>query len=86
VIERLETVVSSPEFDALLNSGVFHTSTVALVGRAGDAFAESYAESRRSERKLGLIGILRALNDPDVQRAAALVINFGKRFGRTIQE
>jgi hypothetical protein len=85
VIERLERVVSSPEFDALLNSGVFHADTVSVVGQAGDAFADSYAASKRSEQRLGVFGLLRALNDPDIQRVAALVVDFGKRFGKTIQ-
>lgn len=85
VIERLEKVVSAPEFDALLSSGVFQPDTVALVGRAGDAFVASYAGSRRSDRRMGLISLLRALNDPDVQRAAALVMDFGRRFGSSIR-
>jgi uncharacterized protein YjgD (DUF1641 family) len=85
VIERLEVVVSSPEFDALLNSGIFHADTVALVGRAGDAFVESYDASKGTDRRIGVIGLLRVLNDPDIQRAAALVTDFGKRFGSTIK-
>jgi hypothetical protein len=85
VIERLEVVVSSPEFDALLNSGIFHADTVALLGRAGDAFVESYDANKRADRRIGAIGLLRVLNDPDIQRAAALVTDFGKRFGSTIK-
>lgn len=85
VIERLEAVVASPEFDALLSSGVFAPETVSLVGRAGDAFVASYDENTRTGRRLGPVGLLRALNDPDVQRAAALVVDFGRRFGRSIK-
>lgn len=85
VIERLEAVVASPEFDALLSSGVFAPETVSLVGRAGDAFVASYDENTRTERRLGPIGLLRSLNDPDVQRAAALVVDFGRRFGHSIK-
>jgi hypothetical protein len=85
IIERLAPFVASQEFDALLDSGVFHTETVKLVGQAGDAFVESYAESRRSQRRFGLRDLVGALRDPDVQRAAALVVAFAKRFGRSLE-
>ncbi|MCG8350209.1 MAG: DUF1641 domain-containing protein [Chloroflexales bacterium] len=84
IIERLQPFVSSPEFDALLKSGVFHTDTVNLVGRAGDAFVESYDTMRMHDRKLGPIGLLLALNDPDVQRILALLVSFSRRFGRSL--
>lgn len=86
IIERLEPFVASSEFDALLASGVFHPASVSMVGRAGDAFVESYEESRRTNQRLGAFGLLRALGDPDVQRAAALVVAFGRRFGQSVHD
>lgn len=85
IIERLEPFVASPEFDTLLSSGVFHPHTVQVVGKAGDAFADTYEESRRNPKPLGLLGLLRALNDRDIQRAAGLVMAFGKRFGQSLK-
>jgi hypothetical protein len=84
VIEHLEPFIASPEFDALLSSGVFHADTVGLVGRAGDAFVESYTESRKNPQPVGILGLARALNDPDVQRAAGLIMKFAKKFGKTL--
>ncbi|MBX0329182.1 DUF1641 domain-containing protein [Oscillochloris sp. ZM17-4] len=86
VIERLEPFVASPEFDALLSSGVFHPHTVQVVGQAGDAFAETYDESRRQPKRLNILGMLRSLGDPDIQRAASLVVAFGKRFGQSLKK
>ena len=85
IIEQLAPFVSSKEFDALLDSGVFHADTVRLIGQAGDAFVESYETARSHERKIGPIGLLLALNDPDVQRLMALLISFARRFGRAVQ-
>jgi hypothetical protein len=85
IIEQLAPFVSSKEFDALLSSGVFHTETVKLVGQAGDAFVASYDESTRSQQRFGLREIVGALRDPDVQRAAALVVAFARRFGRSLK-
>lgn len=85
IIERLAPFVASQEFDALLSSGVFQPATVKLVGQAGDAFVASYAESRITKQRFGLRDLLGALRDPDVQRAAALVVTFAKRFGRSLK-
>ncbi len=85
MIERLAPFVASQEFDALLSSGVFQPATVKLVGQAGDAFVASYEEQRRHPPKRGLLSLLGALRDPDVQRAAALIVAFGKRFGHSLE-
>ncbi|WP_298819024.1 DUF1641 domain-containing protein [Chloroflexus sp.] len=84
VIEKIEPFVASDEFDALLDSGVFHPDTVRLVGEAGDAFVASRESLRHSPKPIGLLGLLRALRDPDVQRAAGLIVEFGRRFGRSL--
>jgi hypothetical protein len=86
VIERLEPFVASPEFDILLSSGVFHPHTVEVVGQAGDAFAETYEETRRKPKLLNIFGMLRSLGDPDIQRAAGLVVAFGKKFGASLKK
>jgi uncharacterized protein YjgD (DUF1641 family) len=84
IVERISPFVASEEFHALLSSGIFHPDTVTLLGQAGDSFVETYDEHQRTGRKLGPVGILRALNDPDVQRVAALLVAFSRRFGETL--
>ncbi|HNP74119.1 MAG TPA: DUF1641 domain-containing protein [Kouleothrix sp.] len=84
IIEQVAPFVSSPEFSGLLASGLFHTDTVALLGRAGDAFVEVYNEGLNADRRMGPIAILRALNDPDVQRVAALLVEFARRFSKSL--
>lgn len=84
IIEELEPFVASPEFDALLDSGVFHADTVSLVGRAGDAFVESVKDNKRTKSKVGIFSLLRSFSDPDMQRAVGLVLDFAKRFGRSL--
>lgn len=86
VIERLAPFVASQEFDTLLSSGVFQPATVKLVGQAGDAFVEAYNEQRVRPRRLGLRGLIGALRDADVQRAASLIVSFAKRFGRSLEQ
>lgn len=84
IIEQVAPFVSSEEFSALLASGIFHSDTVTLLGRAGDAFVATYEDQRQADRRIGPIGALRALNDPDVQRVLALLIDFSRRFSKSL--
>lgn len=84
LVEQIGPFVASEEFRTLLTSGVFDPDTVTLVGRAGDAFVATYNEDRLAQRRLGPVGLVRALYDPDVQRIAALLVDFARRFGRTL--
>lgn len=68
--------------EALLASGVLDAKTVQLVGRLGDALAET---ARAQPASIGAMGALRALRDPDVQRALGFLIGFAKRFGASLE-
>ncbi|MCB9008569.1 MAG: DUF1641 domain-containing protein [Ardenticatenaceae bacterium] len=39
---------------------------------------------KRSAPQVGLFALLRSLNDPDIQNALGFLLNFGKRFGRSL--
>ncbi len=84
LVEQIGPFVASEEFRTLLTSGVFDPDTVTLVGRAGDAFVATYNEDRQAQRRLGPVGLVRALYDPDVQRVAALLVDFARRFGKSL--
>lgn len=84
VASRLETILNSPEFDALMKSGVFAPQTVGIVGQAGDALVTSYQANQVAPKSIGLMGMFRALQDPDVQRAMGFLVDFGKRFGQAM--
>ncbi|MCK6624324.1 MAG: DUF1641 domain-containing protein [Anaerolineae bacterium] len=81
---RLETILTSREFEALMNSGVFAPKTVGIVGQAGNALVDSYEANQVEPKPIGLMGAFRALQDPDVQRALGFLVEFGKRFGQAI--
>lgn len=82
VAERLEVILGSAEFTALMDSGVFAPKTVGIVGEAGKAVVEVYDEQIARATPAGRIDLFRALGDPDVQRALGFMIEFAKRFGR----
>lgn len=82
VAERLEVILGSQEFGALMSSGVFAPKTVGIVGEAGKAVVEVYDEQMAKATPAGRMDLFRALGDPDVQRALGFMIEFAKRFGK----
>lgn len=82
VTEQLEVILNSPEFGALMGSGVFAPKTVGIVGEAGKAVVEVYDEQMAKATPAGRMDLFRALGDSDVQRALGFMIEFARRFGK----
>jgi hypothetical protein len=62
---------------ALIDSNVLEDSAVAVISNA----AQSLADSACTARPVSAFGLLRALGDPDVQRALGFFLAFAKSFG-----
>ena len=71
------------ELDALLESGVLAPGTLRIVGELGRALTET-ASARPASA--GALGLLRALAQPDVQRALGFLLTFAERFGRRLRD
>jgi hypothetical protein len=83
VLKQLSTILGSDEFKSLLQSGLLSPSTVGVVAKAGDALVES---RNMPTKKMGMFGLLGALNDSDRQRALGFLMNFAKQFGQQLDE
>ena len=67
------------DLDALLREGG------ALAGALAQAAADAHAEQRAATPpRLGLVGLVRALRDPDVQRALGFALAFSRHLGRRL--
>ena len=71
------------ELDALLKSGVLAPSTLRIIGELGRALTETAAAPPATA---GVLGLLKALGHPDVQRALGFLVTFAERFGRRLRE
>jgi uncharacterized protein YjgD (DUF1641 family) len=71
------------ELDALLNSGVLAPGTLRVVGELGRALTDTAASPPAT---LGVVGLLKALGQPDVQRALGFLVTFAEHFGRRLRE
>ena len=71
------------ELDALLKSGVLAPSTLRIINELGRALTETAAAPPATA---GVLGLLKALGQPDVQRALGFLVTFAERFGRRLRE
>ena len=71
------------ELDALLKSGVLAPGTLRIVGELGRALTETAAAPPAS---LGVLALLKAFGQPDVQRALGFLVTFAERFGRRLRD
>ena len=71
------------ELDALLKSGVLAPATLQIIGEFGRALTDTAAAPPSTA---GALGLLKALGQPDVQRALGFLVTFAERFGRRLRE
>jgi uncharacterized protein YjgD (DUF1641 family) len=69
--------------EALLQSGVLDPAALQIIGGLGRALIDT-ASARPAP--IGVIGLLRALGDPDIQRALGFLMNFAARFGSRLPQ
>lgn len=78
---RTINLVESPQFDALLNSGVLDPAAIEVVGKVGKALADSSAQEIKP---VGAFDLLKAIGDPDVQRGLGFLVSVGRNFGQEL--
>ena len=80
VVSLLGELLSHAEdVRALLRSGVLEPHALNVVGELGRVLAES---GREPPPRVGMLGALRALGEPDVQRALGFLICLARAFGK----
>lgn len=86
-LSRLREVIESPQVQALFRSAILDTRSVAVVGQMARAMVEASEEVSRAEpKRVGMVGLLRALGDPDVQPALQFALTFAQRFSRQLAQ
>ena len=82
VLKKLSEVLSTQEFDALMESGVLSPKALKIIGQMGGALTESQAEPIKP---VGALGMIRALGDPDRKRAIGFLMQFTKKLGAQLK-
>jgi len=81
VATRVSNVLESPEFTALMNTGVLAPRTLEVIGKAGEALA---ATQQADVPRVGLFGAVKAAGHPDMQKLLGFALTFAQHFGRQL--
>lgn len=85
LLQAADHLTSPRALDALaslLQSEIMAHQTTEVVGRMGRAIVHAEHEAT----PVGMWGMLRALRDPEVQRAAGFLVAMARRFGAELRE
>ena len=80
--EEVRRVIESPQVQSLLRSSVLNPEAVQVVSQIAEALIESTRVAHATPQKIGLLGLLKAMRDPDVQRSMGFAMAFAKTFGQ----
>jgi uncharacterized protein YjgD (DUF1641 family) len=80
--EAMLQLLTSTQLTQLLGSSLL-PGTIDALGTAARAMA---AAAQAPETKLGLFGTLKALREPEVQRAVGFAVDFARRFGTNVDQ
>ncbi|MDI3328067.1 MAG: DUF1641 domain-containing protein [Alicyclobacillaceae bacterium] len=84
---RIQEFLDSPQVQSLFRSDVLDVRSVRVVGKLARAMIQASEDVSRAEpKRIGLIGMMRALGDPDVQPALNFMLNFARRLSRELQD
>jgi uncharacterized protein YjgD (DUF1641 family) len=76
-------LLTSTQLTQLLGPPLLLPGTIDALGTAARAMA---AAAQAPETKLGLFGTLKALREPEVQRAVGFAVDFARRFGTNVDQ
>jgi hypothetical protein len=85
LLQAAEQLTSPRALDALtsvLQSEIMAHQTTEVIGRVGRAIVHAEHEAK----PVGVWGLMRALRDPEVQRAAGFMIAMARRFGEELRD
>ncbi|MBE3555223.1 MAG: DUF1641 domain-containing protein [Thermicanus sp.] len=86
-LRRMQEFLDSPQVQALFKSDVLDVRSVQLVGKAAHSMIQATKETERMEAKrLGLFGLMKALNDPEIQPAIQFALNFARHFSKELKD
>ncbi|MDI3256867.1 MAG: DUF1641 domain-containing protein [Kyrpidia sp.] len=87
VARRLQDFLDSPQLQSLLRSDVLDVRSIRVVGNLARAMIEASEDVSKGETKrIGLVGLMRALGDPEVQPALNFVLGFARRLSREFSD
>jgi uncharacterized protein YjgD (DUF1641 family) len=86
-LRRMQEFLDSPQVQELFKSDVLDVRSVQLVGKLSRSLIRASSETAQTgTKRVGLIGLMRALGDPEIQPALNFVLNFARNLSKEIND
>lgn len=84
-VRRIQEFLDSPQVQELFKSDVLDVRSVQIVGKVTRSIIQASEETAQTGmNRVGLIGLMRALTDPEVQPALNFLLNFARHLSKEL--
>lgn len=84
---KMQEFLDSPQVQELFKSDVLDVRSVQMVGKVSRSLLQASVETTEAgAKRVGLLGMMRALSDPEVQPALNFLLNFARHFSKEIKD
>lgn len=85
-LHRMQEVLDSPQVQELFKSDVLDVRAVQLVGKVSRSMIQASEETGQTGMtRVGLIGLVRALTDPEMQPALHFLLSFARHLSKELR-
>lgn len=86
-LQRMQEFLDSPQVQELFKSDVLDVRSVQTIGKVSRSLLQASKETMETgTKRVGIIGLMRALSDPEVQPALNFVLNFARHLSKEISD
>lgn len=86
-LQKMQKFLDSPQVQELFKSDVLDVRSVQVVGKVSRAMMKAAEETANAkDRRVGLVGLMRMLTDPEVQPALHFILQFSRHLSRELSD
>jgi uncharacterized protein YjgD (DUF1641 family) len=84
-LHRIQEFIDSPQVQELFESDVLDVRTVQVLGKVSRSLIQAENSVREDVERIGLIGLLRSLTDPEIQPALSFLLSFARHLSKELK-
>ncbi|MBE3569993.1 MAG: DUF1641 domain-containing protein [Bacillales bacterium] len=86
-LHRMQEILDSPQVQELFKSDVLDVRSVQIIGKVSRSLFQASKETKEAgTKRVGLIGLMRTLSDPEVQPVLNFVLSFARHLSKEIHD
>ncbi|GIM47628.1 hypothetical protein DNHGIG_31770 [Collibacillus ludicampi] len=86
-VRRMQEFLDSPQVQELFKSDVLDVRSVQMLGKVSRSMIQASTETAQTGiKRVGLLGLMRTLGDPEVQPALNFVLNFARHISKELAD